>query len=72
MVRKWSVPYPGVNGEQQRDAYLYLPVDYDQEQDRRYPVLYMFDGQNVFLGPGRHLRQELGDGEVPRTKTMCP
>ena len=48
MVRKWSVPYPGVNGEQQRDAYLYLPVDYDQEQDRRYPVLYMFDGQNVF------------------------
>ena len=56
MVRKWSVPYPGVNGEEQRDAYLYLPVDYDQEPDRRYPVLYMFDGQNVFWDQ----------------KTMCP
>src|SRR5699024_10071503 len=48
MVRKWSVPYPAVNGEEERAAYLYLPVDYDREPDRRYPVLYMFDGQNVF------------------------
>lgn len=48
MVRKWSVPYPAVGGEESRDAYLYLPAGYDNEPERRYPVLYMFDGQNVF------------------------
>ena len=48
MVNKWSVPYPAVNGEEPRDVYLYLPAGYDAEPDRRYPVLYMFDGQNVF------------------------
>lgn len=48
MVNKWSVPYPAVNGEEPRDAYLYLPVGYDDDPGRRYPVLYMFDGQNVF------------------------
>ena len=48
MVNKWSVPYSAVNGEEARDAYLYLPAGYEEEPDRRYPVLYMFDGQNVF------------------------
>ncbi len=48
MVRKWSVPYPAVGGEELRDAYVYLPVGYEEEPERRYPVLYMFDGQNVF------------------------
>ena len=39
MVNKWSVPYPAVNGEEARDAYLYLPAGYAEEPDRRYPVL---------------------------------
>ena len=49
MVKKWSVSYPAVNGTEQRRVYVYLPTMYEAEPDRRYPVLYMFDGQNVFF-----------------------
>mgnify|MGYP002428511151 CR=1 FL=1 len=49
MVKKWSVSYPAVNGTEQRRVYVYLPTMYESEPDRRYPVLYMFDGQNVFF-----------------------
>ena len=49
MVKKWSVSYPAVNGTEQRRVYVYLPTMYEADPDRRYPVLYMFDGQNVFL-----------------------
>jgi predicted alpha/beta superfamily hydrolase len=31
-----------------RDLVIYLPPGYDQDQSRRYPVLYMQDGQNLF------------------------
>lgn len=31
-----------------RDVVVYLPPGYDKETARRYPVLYMHDGQNVF------------------------
>ena len=48
MVKKWSVSYPAVNGTEQRRVYVYLPTMYEADPDRRYPVLYMFDGQNVF------------------------
>ena len=49
MIKKWSVSYPAVNGTEQRRAYVYLPTMYEAEPDRRFPVLYMFDGQNVFF-----------------------
>ena len=49
MVKTWSVSYPAVNGTEQRRGYVYLPTMYESEPDRRYPVLYMFDGQNVFF-----------------------
>jgi predicted alpha/beta superfamily hydrolase len=32
----------------QRDIVVYLPPDYDQQPERRYPVLYLHDGQNLF------------------------
>ena len=48
MVEKWSVDYPAVNGWEKRNAYVYLPAMYEEEPERRFPVLYMFDGQNVF------------------------
>ena len=32
-----------------RRVYFYLPTMYEADPDRRYPVLYMFDGQNVFF-----------------------
>lgn len=31
-----------------RIALVYLPPGYEDQPDRRYPVLYLFDGQNVF------------------------
>ena len=49
MIKKWTVRYPAINGEEERRAYVYLPTMYEADPDRRYPVLYMFDGQNVFF-----------------------
>lgn len=34
--------------EQSRDVLVYLPPDYEQNLTRRYPVLYMHDGNNLF------------------------
>ncbi|HRK31688.1 MAG TPA: alpha/beta hydrolase-fold protein [Tepidisphaeraceae bacterium] len=34
--------------DNRRPVWVYLPPDYDLVPDRRYPVLYMHDGQNVF------------------------
>ena len=45
MIKKWTVRYPAVNGEEERRAYVYLPTMYEADPDRRYPVLYMFDGR---------------------------
>lgn len=47
-----------------RHITVYLPAGYDEREDRRYPVLYMHDGQNLFDAerafiPGQHWR--LGD-----------
>jgi predicted alpha/beta superfamily hydrolase len=32
----------------ERDVIVYLPPDYDEQQDRHFPILYMQDGQNLF------------------------
>jgi len=34
----------------QRDLVVYLPPGYQEQPDRRFPVLYMHDGQNLFDG----------------------
>ncbi|HZB88660.1 MAG TPA: alpha/beta hydrolase-fold protein [Terracidiphilus sp.] len=34
----------------ERDVIVYLPPGYDEQPERRYPVLYMHDGQNLFDG----------------------
>ena len=36
--------------EADRDILVYLPPGYDRETKRRYPVLYLHDGQNLFDG----------------------
>ncbi|MCD7733157.1 MAG: alpha/beta hydrolase [Oscillospiraceae bacterium] len=48
MVKIWDVVIPELSGDKTRRVYLYLP-DYYDEDDRRYPVMYMFDGHNVFF-----------------------
>ena len=49
MVIKWDVTVPQLSGDTPRKAYIYLPASYQKELDRRYPVMYMFDGHNVFF-----------------------
>ena len=49
MVQKWNVTIPELTGEEARGVYVYLPEGYEWERERRYPVLYMFDGHNVFF-----------------------
>ena len=49
MLKKWKVTIPEITGEKERTAYIYLPDYYDIDENRRYPVLYMFDGHNVFV-----------------------
>lgn len=47
MVERWKVKLSALTGEEERTAYAYLPVGYG-ESGRRYPVMYMFDGHNLF------------------------
>ena len=49
MVKRWNVMFPALNGPEERTAYIYLPESYSYEPERRYPVLYMFDGHNLFF-----------------------
>jgi predicted alpha/beta superfamily hydrolase len=49
MVHKWKVKIPELTGNEERNAYIYLPDQYDTCQEKYYPVLYMFDGHNVFF-----------------------
>lgn len=50
MVEKYRITIPELTGfRKKRRLYVYLPEDYHEDVERRYPVLYMFDGQNVFF-----------------------
>ena len=49
MLKKWDVTIPSLTGDAPRRAYIYLPEYYDDDPNRRFPVMYMFDGQNIFL-----------------------
>lgn len=49
MVKKWQITVPTYAGEEIRNAYIYLPESYYWDEEERYPVLYMFDGHNVFF-----------------------
>lgn len=54
MIHYWDITIPELTGDETRRAYVYLPESYVKAQEdknvepRRYPVLYMFDGHNVF------------------------
>lgn len=48
MYQEWSVTLPELTGDEERRAYVYIPDAVRARPERRYPVLYMFDGQNLF------------------------
>ncbi len=47
MIRIKRIQIPQLPPENDRRLYVYLPRDYSRS-DKCYPVLYMFDGHNVF------------------------
>ena len=49
MVKIWSEDYPAYTGIEKRKIYVYLPTCYEQDKNERFPVIYMFDGQNAFF-----------------------
>ena len=49
MLKKWNVTIPALSGDTPRKAYIYLPDSPEASEDKRYPVMYMFDGHNIFL-----------------------
>lgn len=48
MVEKFVMNLEQFSDYPERRVYVYLPTSYNNS-DRHYPVLYMFDGQNVFF-----------------------
>ena len=49
MIDKWTLTIPELTGGEPRRAYVYVPDWAEEEPDLRLPVLYMFDGHNVFF-----------------------
>ena len=49
MIKKWSITIPELTGKESRNAYVYVPDTWLRNRRQRFPVLYMFDGHNVFF-----------------------
>lgn len=47
MVEIFNVKIPALTGDRERKAYVYLPDGFDGVA--RFPVMYMFDGHNLFF-----------------------
>ena len=62
MVIRKKIKLPTLTGEKERQSYVYLPVGYE-ESGRSYPVLYMFDGHNVFFDEDATYGKSWGMGE---------
>lgn len=65
-----KIQYPAFTGTEERRLYIYLPIGYEAEPERRYPVLYMFDGHNVFFDSHATYGKSWGMGKyLDKTKT---
>lgn len=62
MVQTWKIQIPTLSGDEDRLVYLYLPQDWETS-GRRYPVMYMFDGHNVFFDSHATYGKSWGMGE---------
>ena len=49
MIEKWDITIPELTGDEVRSAYICLPETYTFDTNQRFPVLYMFDGHNLFF-----------------------
>lgn len=62
-IKYWTLDYPCFTGPEPRRAYVYLPASYYTSRFRRFPVLYMFDGHNVFYDSHATYGKSWGLGE---------
>ncbi|MCD8309115.1 MAG: alpha/beta hydrolase [Clostridia bacterium] len=62
MVNEWDITIPCLTGGRLRKISVYVPDDYECT-GRRYPVMYMFDGQNVFFDEEATYGKSWGMGE---------
>ena len=63
MIDVWNLTIPELTGNESRRAYAYVPDSWEEDHDLRYPVLYMFDGHNVFFDEDATYGQSWGLGE---------
>ena len=63
MIEVWDVTLPELTGEEKRRAYVYLPLQAMYGDGQRFPVLYMFDGHNVFFDSDATYGESWGMGE---------
>ena len=63
MIEKWKIPVRPVTGRKPRTVYVYLPDQAQEDEDARFPVLYMFDGHNVFFDEDATYGKSWGMGE---------
>ncbi len=61
MIEKWGIPVMG--GKRPRTVYVYLPEAAEDDPEARFPVLYMFDGHNVFFDADATYGKSWGMGE---------
>ncbi|MBK9139454.1 MAG: alpha/beta hydrolase [Verrucomicrobia bacterium] len=67
VVREERLPSAALGAE--RMVRVYLPASYHAEPTRRYPVLYVHDGQNAFTTAGRDAAFGWGSWELDRIAT---
>ncbi len=70
MVKEWEVVIPSLGVEKKRKVYVYLPIEYNSDSGVRYPVMYMFDGHNLFFDDKAAFGKSWGLKEyLDKTKT---
>ncbi|MBQ5672015.1 MAG: alpha/beta hydrolase, partial [Oscillospiraceae bacterium] len=71
MIYKFPVTIPQLSGNEQRMLYVYTPKGYERNRRKRYPVLYLFDGHNVFYDKDAAYGKSWGVGKyLDRTRTQ--
>ena len=71
MVKRFKITFPSHDEFTERTAYIYLPSSYNKTKRKRYPVLYMFDGHNVFFDEDATYGKSWGMKDyMDRTKTQ--
>ena len=63
MIVKWGTPIRPISGKKPRTVYVYLPRQAEEDPEARFPVLYMFDGHNVFFDEDATYGKSWGMGD---------